>query len=256
MVTKSVGVCGGLSSCSGGTGDGVLRCGLCDAGVVCRLLASESREETWLPGGGSSRGGSCASAGHCVSRAVYLFCVIDCLFQGFVVKRMGRNVKMKLDILPFIYCLCSQSHTPMKTDVGLDVVVRSEHRRNLEDVRAFAYLCLSVPVDMGQGKTSCSTKSGSCDVPRSTESWNVKETDGLRKVICILGQDEERGCQPLIHIGGIGIVRVRTLFVLPHRTSNMRGISRKPAGIIIYVYVIGMDSKLTPHLQLESSSLR
>jgi hypothetical protein len=182
MVTKSVGVCGGLSSCSGGTGDGVLRCGLCDAGVVCRLLASESREETWLPGGGSSRGGSCASAGHCVSRAVYLFCVIDCLFQGFVVKRMGKHVKMKLNILPFIYCLCSQSHTPMKTDVGLDVVVRSEHRRNLEDVRAFAYLCLSVPVDMGQGKTSCSTKSGSCDVPRSTESWNVKETDGLRIV--------------------------------------------------------------------------
>jgi hypothetical protein len=112
MVTKAIGVCGGFPGCSCGTGDGVLRCGLCDAGVVRRLLASEAREETWLPGGGSSRSGSCASAGHCVWRAVYLFGVIDCLFQGFVVKRMGRNVKMKLDILPFIYCLCSQSHTP------------------------------------------------------------------------------------------------------------------------------------------------
>jgi hypothetical protein len=58
---------------------------------------------------------------------------------------------------------CARNLTyPMTADVGLDVVVRSEHRRNLEDVRAFAYLCLSVPVDMGQGKTSCNTKSGSC----------------------------------------------------------------------------------------------
>jgi hypothetical protein len=64
MVTKAVGVCGGLPGCSRGTGDGVLRCGLGDAGVLCRLLASEAREETWLPGGGSSRSGSCASASH------------------------------------------------------------------------------------------------------------------------------------------------------------------------------------------------
>jgi hypothetical protein len=59
----------------------------------------------------------------------------------------------------------------MTADVGLDVVVRSEHRRNLEDVRAFAYRCLSVPVDMGQGKTSYSGESGSCVIARSTESW-------------------------------------------------------------------------------------
>jgi hypothetical protein len=80
VVTKSVGVCGGLSGCGCSTSDGVLRCGLCDASIRCRLFASEAREETWLPGGGSSRSGGCASAGHDVLRAVYLFGLIDCLF--------------------------------------------------------------------------------------------------------------------------------------------------------------------------------
>jgi hypothetical protein len=74
----------------------------------------------------------------------------------------------------------------MTADVGLDVVVRSEHRRNLEDVRAFAYQCLSVPADMGRGKTSCSANSGSCDVPRATESWTIKRTDDPRIVWCML----------------------------------------------------------------------
>jgi hypothetical protein len=92
MVTKTVGVCGGLSGCSRSTGDGVLRCGLCDAGIVCRLLASEAREETWLPGGGSSRSGSCASAGHNVLRAVYLFICCACLvFQDVVVEAKERR---------------------------------------------------------------------------------------------------------------------------------------------------------------------
>jgi hypothetical protein len=67
----------------------------------------------------------------------------------------------------------------MAADVGLDVVVRSEHSENLEDVRALAYQCLSVPVDMdmGQGKTSCSAKPGSCSVPESTDFSDVRETD-------------------------------------------------------------------------------
>ena len=65
---------------------------------------------------------------------------------------------MKLSTLTlYLLLVLAARHAPMTADVGLDVFVRYEQRRNLEDVRALA--CLS-PVGMGQGKTSYMAKAG------------------------------------------------------------------------------------------------
>ena len=64
MVTDAAGVCGGLPCGGGSASDGVSGGGLRDTGVLCGLLASQAREETWLTASGGGRSGSCASAGH------------------------------------------------------------------------------------------------------------------------------------------------------------------------------------------------
>jgi hypothetical protein len=62
----------------------------------------------------------------------------------------------------YLLLVLSARRAPMTADVGLDVFVRYDHRRNLEDVRALA--CRSL-VDMGRGKTSYMAKAGSCVDP-------------------------------------------------------------------------------------------
>ena len=64
MVADTAGVCGGLPCGGGGASDGVSGGGLRDTGVLCGLLASQAREETWLTASGGGGSGSCASAGH------------------------------------------------------------------------------------------------------------------------------------------------------------------------------------------------
>jgi len=55
----------------------------------------------------------------------------------------------------YLLLVLSARHAPMTADVGLDVFVRYDHRRNLEDVRALAYQSL---VDMGREHASYMAK--------------------------------------------------------------------------------------------------
>jgi hypothetical protein len=64
MVADAAGVCCGLPGGSGSTSDGVSGSGLRDTGVLCGLLASQTRQETWLAAGGGGGSGGCACADH------------------------------------------------------------------------------------------------------------------------------------------------------------------------------------------------
>ena len=64
MMTDATGVCCGLPGGGSSTSDGVSGSGLRDASGLCRLLACQAGQETWLAAGGACVSGSCASAGH------------------------------------------------------------------------------------------------------------------------------------------------------------------------------------------------